>query len=1178
MERMRRDCSVGSDYRAVGARISWLLAAVATTSCAAPRSTPAPTARVETAPSIAELEASLRRDAAAERDEDPVNGPVTPVRVVSFANILGDATDRVTTAPSTIQGDPRDALAEAARRRVDLAIAPISVTTSGGSISREATRGYLAGRTAIADGRPLEAIEPLRESVRRGGGVAAIRALADAYDRTGRSTEATDARRELARRGALEPDDRVRLVDALVRRRAVEDALAVQAVGVIRSLDEDRANAATFESIRFAELLELAGRDDEARWTRMIVDAWIADSPDMGALRRAEDAPRLRRLLIEVGDDAARTGDLRRAEDRWARAASLDVASDAGLRSRRLVAACAMGRDLGVQTLLLEAADAPTAEDLAMAVQLRMVEPTIDLQRVGEILEARALAEAGVGGSLRMLVALDPLRGGAMLERLAAEDRGAVAGPLVTAAYAGGASSAVDVARSIVGSVDGMDAAVEALLAGPADDRTLLTAMLEAPATGSPVLAEVWRRHERPDLAAEALASADELDAVVRVARLRLLADLAEPTLVLAVPESPFDVDVEVARIHALLASGEPELARERARLLLDRLPDDPAVLAVMARVESTRRGGEIEAVEIAARARRSGDRSLATMLDLAGYATQISDGEALSISARRTLAELADDPAFRAILEADAAIAAGDPTTAITRLEPRIGDPEAREAVLMRLLAAWRAAGRLAEGRMRIARLCREHPADPVLSDALFAIDRAIDGPRAVAIELRPTVARSISGQPRRRLELVLAEIPESEEESRRTSLERLVRRPDGPAAEIQRLALLLDAEDAELRQAAIDSVGRLEPAALTPRLRRRLASVAAAVPDDGGTRLVARIAENLRPGDWIDVDTAIALAVCLDPILAEARLGELRAGPVWTRLDPTWRARVAGLASRDRRAAGLVAALAISTPPSNEDDAGMLRTAIAVSALAGSDASRLLDQLDQATAIGWSPVEAWPDGRPDDLQRLAAIASDATMLGREDLSLELMERAVDARPDDPVLLNNLGYALLETGRIDEATPLLERSRELDPESASTLDSIGCLRFLQGRHDVDDPESAISLIRRSVSVRIGEGRAPSAEVLLHLADASWAAGDRATAEDIWRRIAAPIDPADRQRRLAGIRSYQLEVWGGELVPSESIDDLLEGRWSVLAQSRLDAIRQGRSPIEFPGVIPPPDA
>lgn len=187
-------------------------------------------------------------------------------------------------------------------------------------------------------------------------------------------------------------------------------------------------------------------------------------------------------------------------------------------------------------------------------------------------------------------------------------------------------------------------------------------------------------------------------------------------------------------------------------------------------------------------------------------------------------------------------------------------------------------------------------------------------------------------------------------------------------------------------------------------------------------------------------------------------------------------------------------------------------------------------------------------------------------------------MELALDARPDDPVLLNNLGYALLEAGRLEEATPLLERSRELDPESASTLDSIGWLHFHLGRHDPDDPESAISLIRRSVAVRLAEGRGPSAEVLLHLADASWAAGDRATAEDIWQRLAAPIAPADRQRRLAGIRSYQFEVWGGELVPSESIDDLLEGRWGDRARARLQAIRRGLSPIEVPGVIPPPDA
>jgi hypothetical protein len=147
-----------------------------------------------------------------------------------------------------------------------------------------------------------------------------------------------------------------------------------------------------------------------------------------------------------------------------------------------------------------------------------------------------------------------------------------------------------------------------------------------------------------------------------------------------------------------------------------------------------------------------------------------------------------------------------------------------------------------------------------------------------------------------------------------------------------------------------------------------------------------------------------------------------------------------------------------------------------------------------------------------------------------------------------------------------------------IDPESASTLDSMGWLRFHQGRHDAADPDSAISLVRRSVAIRIAEGRAPSPEVLLHLADASWAAGDRVTAEDIWRRLATPPEDADRQRRLAGIRSYQIEVWGGELVPSEVIDHLLEGRWIERAERRLDAVRGGRSPIDVPGREPPLDA
>jgi tetratricopeptide (TPR) repeat protein len=534
----------------------------------------------------------------------------------------------------------------------------------------------------------------------------------------------------------------------------------------------------------------------------------------------------------------------------------------------------------------------------------------------------------------------------------------------------------------------------------------------------------------------------------------------------------------------------------------------------------------------------------------------------------------------FRALLEADAAMAAGDAATAISRLEPRLSDLEAREAVLIRLLAAWRAGGRLAEGRWRIENLATQRPADPVPADALFAIDRALNGPRATAIDLRPQAGSAISGHPRRRLELVLTDIPESAAEARRISIDRLDRRPSGPAGDIQRLAILRDSggDDGPSLDAALSTIEARDIESLSPRLRRRLASVAAAIPDRRGEAVVTRIAEAIPSGRSVDVDTAIAIALTLDPDVAREQLAGRPLEAPWTRLDPTWRSRLAPLAAREAEVADAVAVLGLETPADAARDPGFLRTAIAISMLAGVDGGTLLDRMDRAAGIGWDPAAAWPDGDDDDLRRLAAVASDATMLGREDLSIELMERAVDARPDDPVLLNNLGYALLERGRVDDAAALLERSREIDPDSASTLDSMGWLRFQQGRHDAADPESAIALIRRSLAVRIAEGRAPSAEVLLHLADASWAAGDRDTAQDVWRRIAAPVSDVDRARRLEGIRSYQVEVWGGELVPSEAIDHLLEGRWSERAIQRLQAIRAGRPPLGEVDIRPPSDA
>ena len=252
----------------------------------------------------------------------------------------------------------------------------------------------------------------------------------------------------------LRPSDRDCLVDELLRRRAIDDAMAVQAVAVLEELEEleaERGDLVIPASIRFAELLDLSGRDAEAVSLRRAIASVLAESDRGGLPIDPDERARLRRFWIAAGDDRARVGDVAIAADCWRRADLVEAVAEPALRARRLRAELALGRDRCLQGLLLDAADEPTADDLAFAATLVDREPPVELDRIIAVLEARAVADDGVGGPLRVLVAIDPARGGVVLERLAARDRGAVAGPLVAAGFAGGVDAAVAVAASIDG-------------------------------------------------------------------------------------------------------------------------------------------------------------------------------------------------------------------------------------------------------------------------------------------------------------------------------------------------------------------------------------------------------------------------------------------------------------------------------------------------------------------------------------------------------------------------------------------------------------------------------------------------------------------------------------------------------------------------------------------------------
>ncbi len=179
-------------------------------------------------------------------------------------------------------------------------------------------------------------------------------------------------------------------------------------------------------------------------------------------------------------------------------------------------------------------------------------------------------------------------------------------------------------------------------------------------------------------------------------------------------------------------------------------------------------------------------------------------------------------------------------------------------------------------------------------------------------------------------------------------------------------------------------------------------------------------------------------------------------------------------------------------------------------------------------------APDAAAPGPRDE---RLAAALLRAAqvhrLVGAPAAADALLAQALELAPDDPGILNDLGYTRLEAAdRVDSAAArLIERAHRLDPGSAAITDSLGWLRYRQGRLE-DGPDGepgALGLLERAAAA----AETPTGEILLHLGDARWRAGDRAGAAEAWRR-GARLDGSDAHRTDTEqrLRVLQEGVWG----------------------------------------------
>jgi len=127
--------------------------------------------------------------------------------------------------------------------------------------------------------------------------------------------------------------------------------------------------------------------------------------------------------------------------------------------------------------------------------------------------------------------------------------------------------------------------------------------------------------------------------------------------------------------------------------------------------------------------------------------------------------------------------------------------------------------------------------------------------------------------------------------------------------------------------------------------------------------------------------------------------------------------------------------------------------------------------------------------------------VGSMLSQAGREEDSVEYLEKSLALKPDFDEALNHLGYTWAEKGKnLDRALEMIERAVAAEPENPAYLDSLGWVLFKLGR-----AAEALPALEKAVSLM----PIPDATVFDHLGDVLAALGRKSEAKEAWGKSVA---------------------------------------------------------------------
>ncbi len=195
---------------------------------------------------------------------------------------------------------------------------------------------------------------------------------------------------------------------------------------------------------------------------------------------------------------------------------------------------------------------------------------------------------------------------------------------------------------------------------------------------------------------------------------------------------------------------------------------------------------------------------------------------------------------------------------------------------------------------------------------------------------------------------------------------------------------------------------------------------------------------------------------------------------------------------------------------------------------------------QDEEASLLAFYQILSTSISQIQDIDILYTFALGAEKTKHYDAMEVTLRKIIAKKPNDKNALNALGYSYADRGvKLNEAVALLTKAYQADINDMYILDSLAWANYRLGNKTL-----AIKQLQQAFTTK------PEAEIGAHLGEALWSTGDKAGADNAWRK-AESLDANNKT-----LKETLSRLWPDRTPGNTLKEKIWDGRFSVKVQGK----------------------